>query len=885
MKKINYFLTILLILSGTGTYAQEQGPESYIRDIVPPAPNAASLGKYGEIPVSLATGVPNVSIPFGELKQGDLSVPIQLSYHASGIKVEEIASWVGSGWSLDAGGVITRTVRGLPDEEADYGYFDYYKYVDTTFVNSYDSLELVRKRLRDVEPDRFYFNFLGYSGEIVITETMQIFLNPHQDVKIEILPGMKEGGSYAWVATLPNGTKCYFGESQEGLGATDASFVMAETSSTYEVTAWYLAKVEAPNNVDNITFEYQGDSVSYENAPSETMYELFEGEDGDCDMLPPHIVGTTTYAYQHALRKISTSNQTVTFTQDTTKRSDLEGGKRLQLISFLDKQGGVLKEYELIHSYFISETTLEKDYRLKLDEVKIRDKNGYYLPGFSLQYYSLVLPLRLSFKRDHWGYFNNNSKETAVPEKSKKPDGNWYIMSGGGSREPDPNKVNACMLKKITYPTGGSSAFTYESHSYSYIGDKKVQIKVWEEAKAEAIPTTIEGASDEYTFTVTEPYVTRVDAKVEAMFQFEPVGAYAKLTKIEEDPNKNKVLVNIYTTDCESSCSKSYSKEITLEAGTYKLEAGAEYVSTDNKASAWIRADIVAGYKDGELHAGGARIKEIVNVDGKVQSFKRFFYTGADTLSSGALVNEPAYYHILTNLEKHSTLVGNIYCSNHAVTASSKIQLGSSGGIHVSYSEIKVIENEGHTLHIFTSAKDYPDTVSHYFPFPPSVSEKTLRAKPKSSLIYDQNNNLLNQQETTYNFDSGDTMAIVKDGRILEWGLVVGKLVNNITTTAEENMENWYARKFYNKYIFNPLPVRTEKHFYSNGNPFSTSTRLEYDTKNRHNQVVNKKEELGYKTIVTHFTYPFDKTEPVYQEMVKRNQIDAPVEIIKTSQM
>lgn len=77
---------------------------------------AASLGKFGDIPVSLYTGTPNISIPLHEVNSRSLSIPLSMSYHASGIKVEEIAGWVGLGWALDTGGVITRTIRGIPDE-------------------------------------------------------------------------------------------------------------------------------------------------------------------------------------------------------------------------------------------------------------------------------------------------------------------------------------------------------------------------------------------------------------------------------------------------------------------------------------------------------------------------------------------------------------------------------------------------------------------------------------------------------------------------------------------------------------------------------------------------------------------------------------------------
>src|SRR5437660_4637000 len=88
-----------------------------------PSPTAASLGKFGDIPVGYYTGLPNISIPLFTAKGKTLELPISLQYHASGIKVEEIGGWVGAGWALQAGGVITRTVRGIVDEQAE-GYFN-----------------------------------------------------------------------------------------------------------------------------------------------------------------------------------------------------------------------------------------------------------------------------------------------------------------------------------------------------------------------------------------------------------------------------------------------------------------------------------------------------------------------------------------------------------------------------------------------------------------------------------------------------------------------------------------------------------------------------------------------------------------------------------------
>src|SRR5688572_22614956 len=73
------------------------------------SPNAASVGKFGDTPVSYHTGVPEISVPIFTIQEGNLSVPISLNYHSNGVKVDDVASWVGLSWSLNAGGSISRT--------------------------------------------------------------------------------------------------------------------------------------------------------------------------------------------------------------------------------------------------------------------------------------------------------------------------------------------------------------------------------------------------------------------------------------------------------------------------------------------------------------------------------------------------------------------------------------------------------------------------------------------------------------------------------------------------------------------------------------------------------------------------------------------------------
>ncbi|MEX0315719.1 MAG: hypothetical protein AB3N18_16195, partial [Allomuricauda sp.] len=116
---------VVFLLYATVSISQ-QGPVQPMVQI-PSSPIASTLGKYAEYPVSLNTGTVNISVPLYTIKSKSLQLPISLSYHSSGIKVNDKATNVGLGWSLNAGGVINRGMNGKPD----YGPFQQVAQADT----------------------------------------------------------------------------------------------------------------------------------------------------------------------------------------------------------------------------------------------------------------------------------------------------------------------------------------------------------------------------------------------------------------------------------------------------------------------------------------------------------------------------------------------------------------------------------------------------------------------------------------------------------------------------------------------------------------------------------------------------------------------------------
>jgi len=85
-------------------------------NVIAPSPSATAFNQFIDTPVGHYTGIPNIGVPIYTLQLPQFSLPISLNYHAGGLKVGDHSTWVGAGWSLNAGGAINRTVRGLPDE-------------------------------------------------------------------------------------------------------------------------------------------------------------------------------------------------------------------------------------------------------------------------------------------------------------------------------------------------------------------------------------------------------------------------------------------------------------------------------------------------------------------------------------------------------------------------------------------------------------------------------------------------------------------------------------------------------------------------------------------------------------------------------------------------
>ena len=121
MKRFIALIAICFLHNIVG-FVQTKNAVDYPK-IIPPSPEATAIGKFGNVPMSLFSGLPQISVPMFSLTNGSINASVSLDYDAGGVRVDQIATNVGLGWSLAAGGVITRSVLGLPDELNNPPYF------------------------------------------------------------------------------------------------------------------------------------------------------------------------------------------------------------------------------------------------------------------------------------------------------------------------------------------------------------------------------------------------------------------------------------------------------------------------------------------------------------------------------------------------------------------------------------------------------------------------------------------------------------------------------------------------------------------------------------------------------------------------------------------
>ena len=145
---------------------------SKMSEILPPAPNAAAIARYGGVDVDLISGCINKSISLKDFTNKGITVPISLRYTSNGLKVNEYPSRVGMGWAINAGGQISRVIHGRDDLTSTRYLPNFLMGPNEDDINAtnYAYTLINVPNTKDAEPDVFSFSFGNYSGKFVLDE-------------------------------------------------------------------------------------------------------------------------------------------------------------------------------------------------------------------------------------------------------------------------------------------------------------------------------------------------------------------------------------------------------------------------------------------------------------------------------------------------------------------------------------------------------------------------------------------------------------------------------------------------------------------------------------------------------------------------------------------
>lgn len=470
MKTCVGMLSLVLFWVIPFTHLRAQSAPTYI----PPSPEVSALFKSMDYSVNNASGLAPVSIPIYEIKSGSITVPINISYNASGRKVFDVTGPVGMGWSLNCGGAISRTVHGRPDDQyyfpstfrsastlSNSNVYDYYYLAGLTAEQG----QYTSSPLEDPEYDIFSYYCGNTSGKFIVEHTS----NGNQVRPLKITADMFVFGNTA------GGTNAYPNQIKDAQGNT-FKFEVNEVASGYNsgllnppVTNKLLTSITSADGFDVITFTY---TPVTQYAKTYTQEITFTDDRQPTTLSSPPPVMSQPQNLQDAHEYQVQRLTEISFRQGKVKFILYPGTDQIQKIQITNLKNEVIKTVEFRSTELDSPVFATPEPTYKLDSLLFQSQTGQTIERYSFEYNAAVK--FYTQDRDRWGYLNNASGSPAnsvvVQPVSNIPvyqDGIYQTYAiNGGNRYANSSSISG-VLKKITFPTGGSTEFAYEANRYA----------------------------------------------------------------------------------------------------------------------------------------------------------------------------------------------------------------------------------------------------------------------------------------------------------------------------------------------------------------------------------------------------------------------------------
>ncbi|MDH7447547.1 hypothetical protein [Aquimarina sp. 2201CG14-23] len=935
MKKLFVFTLAMVCTLAT---AQE------LPDVTPISPEAASIAKYGQVPVGLFTGTPQINVPIYTFKSGSLTVPISLNYSSNGIRVDEYASSVGLGWNLSAGGVITRSVNGQRDEN---------QYVPAKDVNLDSSVNQYNfvvaatgsgNNAVDTQPDIFSFNFNGYSGKFYLDDNSSsfwsrnvVFLEP-SPLKVELLNVHPETH---FKITDPSGVVYYFGgENAIEKFRYDATNQAGNPEIPASVaSAWYLTKIIHTSG-EEVLFSYQTGGSIYKNSISQSVTR--EDRLINYQGLPNYCApGTSDTAYLNIaignfcyVSEISSSNSGKVLFTYSQKANMPDNFKKLDKVEIRDIHNTNIKSFDL--TYLITEATgpinqdiTQEEYykkRFFLSSVLEKSNSGETdINPYVFEYdHPDELPSRFSYAQDYWGFYNGkNTNRNLIDQKSiDKISGNFVLYNAlndfeAADRSPSPDYTKKGILSRIIYPTKGSNSFSYEGHAYygPVTIDPPNTVLRAEVNNPSVMSNSLEIHDVKYAHEGIVSFTANLDDFVGDINGGDnPLDFNIAEIRIYDITNGTPILQPIYFTS-DINFWNPFTTPYGINSTNFndnvivKLEKDHDYRFEISLDSHYSMSHIQLSYKDAvptvvqqNIPVGGLRIAEVntLNGEGKTE-FKKYHYGDLNCLDcdSGSVIArniEP----LITKSEKvfcHFTVFSgcvSVECGTTTLSSNTAFSLFGTQGYHIGYRN--VIEGFGENFEGGAIEHQYEGDFSiepnvavlgEYIPGLPYSTFFGFGRELKKIWYAKEENQFIKIQEISNEYthrsdlDKNTTVYSVRQRMIPVPEYTYVSDPENFTV---EN--RWFEISQYTlKRQWHTMSKRISVNYGRNGeNPITTTENFFYDNSQHLQQTRTETTNSKGRLIKTQMTYPQDipiaSRTIAEQKLVDLHQIALPIDVI-----
>ncbi|QBA21241.1 hypothetical protein EU348_08575 [Chryseobacterium indologenes] len=884
-------LTLAGIILSALMYSQSNTPQDYtantndagkhIPKISPTSPESFKFSQYGNVPIGMFTGAPNINIPITELSVDGTSIPISLNYASNGINVDEMNGSVGLGWTFISGGVITRTIRDKPDEQSNFvgGEVPLIENFSTQLT---EYLKLCENDDFDSEPDLYSANFGGYNMKFMINKAGNITMLDQKDYQIK-----KNDNGNLFSIILDNGVRYNF-NAVENIQNNIYNTGGHQIPSLYP-QSWYLTSIITPNG-QTLTLEYQ--DVTYTSTLSKsqsltyTQGQQYKYGDLQTDANIHNFCPPLAYVIPPTLGLIAESEQMVSGKQ---LKKIYDANNNSIVFSYSAQNGdyskltNVKKYYKdiAIEDYSLNYSTTTSS-RLFLTEIRNNKTNSSHKFTYNNPE---GLPSRLSFSRDMWGYYNGASNTSLVPKLFASTD-TTAPQYDGADQSVNPSYGQYGLLKMITYPTGGNTLFNYENHV------RKENVLVY--APEVHIGTSVVNGSNSYDST-QELTITPAKAgyvRIGLANYLNPYGNCKDSPDLETDKQKGGMWVKDqagnymplyeyfpdlgYTSlgiSAESSLNNNQTAYVFVEKNqTIKITVQALFAC----CQAYIQVyyfDQEDKYVLQDVLKGGYRIASTVDtsVDGSPIT-RKYKYIRDNGDYSINITRDPVFKEKRTVgsvCMGASVPVETLFSSYEAITSTNIGRLFSFNPNIFYDTVVEEIEGKGKIIHHYSSDQDYWGNAlkGSSIVSAPWTNSGWKNGKEILTVYKDNNNTNLKTIENNY----------VEDPSRISYSGAISRRKNfepalsSPTWNDFENLDVVYYKNI-SRFTYLQSQKTTD---YFNGNPIETKTEYFYDNPS-HRQLKKQKSTTADGVInATEYNYAHEKGN---QKLINANMIGIPLE-------